>query len=70
VFLFGNGWTGVSGLEKYLAVVLCATANGESGSSSKLGFCVDQHHVLLGTRKLVLKNVFERTFAYNRIFRK
>jgi hypothetical protein len=35
--------------------VLCATTDGESGSSLKLGSCVDQRHVLLGTRKLDLK---------------
>ena len=36
----------------------CATADEESGSNLKLGSCVDQHYVLLGTRKLVLENVF------------
>ena len=41
--------------EKCPAVVPCATADEESGRSLKLGFCVDQHYVLLGTRKLVLK---------------
>ena len=40
------------------AVVLCATADKESGSSLKLGSCVDQPLVLLGTRKLVLGNAF------------
>jgi hypothetical protein len=34
------------------AVVPCATADGESGSSLKLGSCVDQHHILSGTIKL------------------
>ena len=33
----------------------CATADEESGSSLKLGSCVGQHYVLLGTRKLVLE---------------
>ena len=40
------------------AVVLCATADEESSSSLKLGSCVDQPLVLLGTRKLVLENAF------------
>ena len=40
------------------AVVPCATADEESGSSLKLGYCVDQPLVLLGTRKLVLENAF------------
>jgi hypothetical protein len=47
------GWCGLFG--KCPAVVSCATADGESGSSLKLGSYVDQHHVLLGTRKLVLE---------------
>ena len=42
-------------LEKCPAVVPCATADEESGSSLKLGSCVDQPLVLLGTRKLVLE---------------
>ena len=33
----------------------CATADEESGSNLKLGSCVDQPFVLLGTRKLVLE---------------
>ena len=37
------------------AVVPCATADEESGSSLKLGSYVDQPFVLLGTRKLVLE---------------
>ena len=41
--------------EKCPAVVPCATADEESGSSLKLGSCVGQHYVLLGTRKLVLE---------------
>jgi hypothetical protein len=40
---------------KFPAVVPCAMVDGESGSSLKLGSCVDQHHVLLGTRKLILE---------------
>jgi hypothetical protein len=46
-------WCGL--FRKCPAVVPCATADGESSSSLKLGSCVDQYHVLLGTRKLVLK---------------
>ena len=42
-------------MEKCPTVVPCATANEESGSNLKLGFCVDQPLVLLGTRKLVLE---------------
>ena len=37
------------------AVVPCATADEESGSCLKLGSRVDQHYMLLGTRKLALK---------------
>ena len=52
----GNGRVGMSYFwEKCLAVMSCATADEESSSNLKLGFCVDQHYVLLGTRKLVLK---------------
>ena len=43
---FGMGWRELF-LEKCPAVVPCATADEESGSSLKLGSCVDQHHVLL-----------------------
>ena len=46
---------GLACLEKCPAVVPCATADEESGSSLKLGSCVDQPLVLLGTRKLVLE---------------
>ena len=46
---------GLACLEKCPAVVPCATADEESGSNLKLGSCVDQHYVLLGTRKLALK---------------
>ena len=49
---------GLACLEKCPAVVPCATADEESGSSLKLGSCVDQPLVLLGTRKLVLENAF------------
>ena len=42
-------------LVKCPAAVPCATANEESGSSLKLGSCVDQPFVLLGTKKLVLE---------------
>ena len=48
------GWHFVV-LEKCPAVVPCATADEKSGSTLKLGSCVDQHYVLLGTKKLVLK---------------
>ena len=51
----GNGWVGVSCFGKCPAIVSCATADEESGSSLKLGSCVNQHHVLLGARNLVLK---------------
>ena len=50
---FGMGWRELF-WEKCPAVVPCATADEESGSSLKLGSCVDQPFVLLGTRKLVL----------------
>ena len=50
----GMGWRELF-WEKCPAVVPCATADEESGSSLKLGSCVDQHYVLLGTRKLALK---------------
>ena len=33
------------------AIVPCATADEESGSSLKFGSCVGQHYVLVGTRK-------------------
>ena len=51
----GKGWVGVSCLEKCPAVMPCATTDEESGSSLKLGSRVDQHYMLLGTRKLALK---------------
>ena len=51
---FGMGWRELF-WEKCPAVVPCATADEESGSNLKLGSCVDQHYVLLGTRKLALK---------------
>ena len=44
----GNGWVGMSYFgEKCPAVVPCATADEESGSSLKFGSCVDQNHMLL-----------------------
>ena len=49
----GNGWVGVSCFGKYPSIVPCATADEESGSSLKLGSCVDQPYVLLGTRKFL-----------------
>ena len=45
-------------LETCPAVVPCATADEESGSSLKSGSCVDQHHVLL-------KNWFWKCFLSN-----
>ena len=51
---FGMGWRELF-LEKCPAVVPCATADEESGSNLKLRSCVDQHYVLLGTRKFALK---------------
>jgi hypothetical protein len=54
--VFSPEWLNSCGLfGKCPAVVPCATADGESGSSLKLGSCVDQHHEFLDTRKLVLK---------------
>ena len=49
----GNGWVGVSYFGKCLAAVPCAMADEESGSNLKLGFCVNQPYVLLGTRRLL-----------------
>ena len=51
---FGMGWRELF-WEKCPVVVPCAKADEESGSSLKLGSCVGQHYVLLGTRKLVLE---------------
>ena len=54
--VFIMGWVGMSCFGKCVpAVVPCATADVESGSGLKLGYCMDQPLVLLGTRKLVLK---------------
>ena len=53
----GMGWRELF-WEKCPAVVPCATADEESGSSLKLGSRVDQPLVLLGTRKLGLENAF------------
>ena len=50
----GMGWRELF-WEKCPAVVPCATADEESGSSLKLGSWEDQPFVLLGTRKLVLE---------------
>ena len=55
VFLLGMDGMAWVILEKCPAVVSCATADEESGSSLKLGSCGDQLFVLLGIRKLVLK---------------
>ena len=51
---FGMGWRELF-WEECPAVVPCATADEESGSSLKLGSCVDQPFVLLSTRKMVLE---------------
>ena len=51
---FGMGWRELF-WGKYPAVMPCATADEESGSSLKLGSCVNQHYVLLGTKKLALE---------------
>ena len=54
----GNGCVGVSCFGKCPAIVPCATGDEKSSSSLKLGSCEDQPLVLLGARKLVLKNAF------------
>src|SRR6185503_7380718 len=51
---FGMGWRELFS-EMCPAIVPCATADEESGSSLKLGSCVDQPFMLLGTGKLVLE---------------
>ena len=45
-------------MEKYPAVVPCATADEESGSSLKIESCVGQHYVLSGTSKICFENLF------------
>ena len=52
----GMGWRDL--FWKCPAVVPCATADEESGSSLKLGSCVGQHYVLLGARKTCFENPF------------
>ena len=65
----GNGRVGVSGfLEKCPAVVPCATADEESGSSLKLGSCLGQHYVLPGTRKTCFENSFFQMTPCIKIF--
>ena len=54
---FGMGWRELF-LEMCPAVVPCATADEESGSSLKFGSRVDQPSVLLSTRKTGFRNVF------------
>ena len=67
---FGMGWRELF-WKKCLAVVPCATADEESGSSLKLGSCVDQPLVLFGTRKLVLENaLFQLNPCINIAFHK
>ena len=51
---FGMGWRELF-WEECPAVVPCATADEVSGSSLKLGSCVDQPFVLLGPGKLDLE---------------
>ena len=51
-------------LVKCPAVVACATADEESGSSLKLGFCVDQPLVLLDSGKLDLEVLSFKTNPY------
>ena len=60
VFLLGMDGMALVVLEKCPAVVPCATTDEESGSSLKLGSCVGQHYVFLGTRK----TCFEKTFSF------
>ena len=55
--LEGMGWRELF-WERCPAVVSCATADEESGRSLKLGSCVDQPFMLLGSRKLVLEMLF------------
>ena len=55
VFILGRDGLARVVLEMCPAVVPCATADEESGSSLKHGSCADQPLVLLGTRKLVLE---------------
>ena len=51
----GMGWRELF-LEMCPAVVPCATADEESGSSLKFGSCVGQHYVLFGTKKTCFEN--------------
>ena len=54
---FGMGWRELF-WEKCPAVVSCAIADEESGSSLKFGSCVGQHYVLFGTKKTCFENHF------------
>ena len=54
----GIGWLAWVVLEKCLAVVPCATADEESGSSLKFESCVGQHYVLFSTKKICFENLF------------
>ena len=54
---FGMGWRELF-WEKCPAVVPCATADEESGSSIKLGSCVGQHYELFSTKKICFENLF------------
>ena len=57
---FGMGWRELF-WEECPAVVPCATADEESGSSLKFGSCVGQHYVLFGTKKTCFENPFFQT---------
>ena len=54
---FGMGWCELF-WGMCPAVVPCATADDESGSSLKIGSCVGQHYVLFGTKKTCFENPF------------
>ena len=58
VFLLGMDGLVRVVLERYPAVVPCATADEESGTNLKLGSCVGQHYVLLCARKTCFENPF------------
>ena len=57
MFLLGMDGLARVVLVKCPEVVPCATADEESGSRLKLGSCVDQPFMLLGTRKRVLETL-------------
>ena len=59
--MFILGWVGVILLGMCPAVVPCATADEESGSSLKFGSFVGQHYGLFGTKR----TCFEKSFLSN-----